>query len=473
MISRATLLLMCSQVVFLLSGFLINSGLARLLQPIDYGTFGLVMSVLVVVELFVITGIPEAIQKYGGEHPEAMPRLISKTLPWQIGYATTVFLLFWLAAPLLAKAFGDATLTFYFRVAGIDIIVYALYKYFLGVQNGLHRFTQYTVLGVTYSLTKLASIFALVWLGFSVTGALVGNMLGSVFALLLSMFVSRLGKSEAEPESIPYLSFVVQNVLYFVGLNLFFSVDLWFVKSFLSPTGVGIYVSAGVLAKLTYFVSIALSAMLLPSLARTKKLEQSERNYALTRDSLRYLIIFLVLINTIVIVNAEDIIRLFFGESYLRAAPILRILMAGLSMVTLMAVINTIMIADDKMKACLVMILGLLALDVTLNLVLVPRYQLWGAAVSTTIVGFIGTGVAGFFIPEIFKSLFFSLSILRLAGISALLIALTDFFRSLPLDVIVQSALIGLIYLTLLWITREINAVDLRRLRESFGLSHT
>jgi len=46
MISRAMILLMTSQAIFLFSGFLIHALLARLLGVIDYGTFGVVMSIL-------------------------------------------------------------------------------------------------------------------------------------------------------------------------------------------------------------------------------------------------------------------------------------------------------------------------------------------------------------------------------------------------------------------------------------------
>ncbi|MCG8603377.1 oligosaccharide flippase family protein [bacterium] len=472
MVSRATVLLMLSQAIFLLSGFLINSGLARLLQPIDYGTFGLTMSILVIVELLVITGIPEAIQKFGGEQPMAMKKLIAKTLPWQIGYAVTVFVIFWLMTPHLASLFGDHSLTYYLRIASIDIVIYGLYKYFLGVQNGLHRFVHYTLLGITYSVVKLAAIIGLVWAGFSIVGALVGNVIGSLAALVLALLVTRLAKSEAEPEPNSYFSFVLQNVVYFVGLNLFFSIDLWFVKYYLSGTGVGHYVSAGVLAKLTYLLSVALSAVLLPSLARSIKLRQTSRTKELIKDSLRYVLIFLLLVNTVVVLNAEGIIVLFFGMEYLAAAPILSILIVGLSFVTMMAVINTFMIANNQMKACFVMIGSLVILDIVLNRMLVPEFGLYGAAFATAIVGFVGTVWGGLYILEEFRSLIFSFSSLRLAGVTSAVFLASTLLGFGQFDVILKSALMGSVYVLLLWITKEINTVDLRRLKESLGMTN-
>ncbi len=471
MLSRATILLMTGQAIFLLSGFLMHAILARLFSVGEYGTFGVVMSILIIAELFVITGIPEAIQKFGGGRPEAMQKLMAKTLPWQITYGMVVLVLFWLIAPFLAGFFGDERLAPLLRLASFDIIFYGLYKYFLGVQNGLHKFVHYTILGISYAIIKLMAIVGLVWLGFSLTGAVIGNMIGSIIALALAWLFSRLPKSTEELEDIPYLSFITQNVFYFVGLNLFFAIDLWIVKYFLSDTSVGLYVSAATLAKLTYMFSIALSAVLLPSLSRSISMKQFDRVREITQDSLRYLLIFLVLINIVIAINSEGIIRLFFGAKYVEAASVLILLTAGLSLVTMMAIINTIMIAQNKMKACFVMIAGLLALDVVLGLALVTRFGLMGAATATTLVGIVGTIWGGMYILQDFKGLVFSLSTVRIAGAAALVFLLSYGLNLISLDVIIESALIAGLYLVLLWLTKELNSIDLRRLRESFGIS--
>ncbi|MEE9168263.1 MAG: polysaccharide biosynthesis C-terminal domain-containing protein, partial [bacterium] len=170
-------------------------------------------------------------------------------------------------------------------------------------------------------------------------------------------------------------------------------------------------------------------------------------------------------------INSEGIIRLFFGAKYVEAASVLILLTAGLSLVTMMAIINTIMIAQNKMKACFVMIAGLLALDVVLGLALVTRFGLMGAATATTLVGIVGTIWGGMYILQDFKGLVFSLSTVRIAGAAALVFLLSYGLNLISLDVIIESALIAGLYLVLLWLTKELNSIDLRRLRESFGIS--
>lgn len=471
MISRAMILLMTSQAIFLVSGFLIHAFLARLLGVIDYGTFGVVMSILCIAQLFVITGIPEVIQKFGGAQIEAMQKLIKKTLYWQICYTSFVFALFWIIAPYLAKGFGDESLAFLFRIAGIDIVFYGLYKYFLAVQNGLHRFGKYTILGILYSIAKLLAIAILVWMGYSVVGAVIGNMIGSIIVLFLAVFFSKAAKSNEKLDKIPYFSFVTQNIFYFVGLNLFFVIDIWFVKYYLSDQNVGLYVSAANLAKSTYFFSIALSAILLPALSRSIKLKEYSRIKEITQDSLRYLVIFLFLINIVISTNPQGIITLVFGENYKDAASILIILTAGLSLISLTAVINTIMIAQGKMKACFIMIVGLLFIDFIAALILVPSYKLLGAAVATTIVGLVGTIWGGFYILEEIKSLIFSITTVRVIGTTVFILVLSVLINYNGNGVIIKASVVSGMYLFLLWLTKELSAIDLRRLKESVGIS--
>jgi O-antigen/teichoic acid export membrane protein len=288
-------------------------------------------------------------------------------------------------------------------------------------------------------------------------------MIGSIVALALALAITRLKLSAEAPADVPSRSFVVQNIIYFVGLNLFFAVDIWFVKYFLSDHSVGLYVSSSTLARITYMFSIALSAVLLPSLARYVELKETARVREISQDSLRYLMIFLALLITVMAINSREIITLFFGPGFVAASPSLILLTIGHALVTMMAIINTIMIAFDKMKPCFTMITVLLAGNIMLNLVLVPRFELQGAAAATIVVGAVGTIWGGFHIFDVFRRVIFSWSALR--------IPLSPLVNLLPRDVFLKTGLVSAAYFALLWLTREVSAIDIRRLKESAGIS--
>lgn len=470
MVVRSTLLILVSQGFFLVSVFVIHSGLSRLLGPRDYGTYGLVISIIVAVELLVITGIPEVIQKFGGERPTAMAKLKRKTFPWQFFYCMSLTLIFILAAPIVSRIFGDEHLTFYLRIAGIDIFFAGLYRYYLGLQNGLHRFSYYTALGITFSAGKLMAIFLLVWLGLSLTGALIGHIMGSVFGLALGMLLTRIPETAEELDPIPYFSFIIQNVLYFVGLNLLFSIDLWFVKIHVGGADVGYYTAAAVFGKVPYLLSVALSAVLLPSLSLAIKKKDDVRVKELTRQFIRLLFLFLVLLDVIVIPNSGSIIRLFFGTAYQSSAEILSILLIGLSFVTLLAVMNTIMIANNLMRSCFVLLTILVILDAGLNAILVPKYHTLGAAAATSIVGLIGCIAGIAYIWDDIKAFVLSFSFPRLLFIASIVVVLFSLQPFENIHILIKSVIITVFFFLLLIMTKELSMADLKIFRESLFL---
>ena len=62
--------LLVSQAVFIVCGFVTNFVLARYFGPELYGTYSVVLSLLTWVQLFVMSGVPFALQKYIAEQTE-------------------------------------------------------------------------------------------------------------------------------------------------------------------------------------------------------------------------------------------------------------------------------------------------------------------------------------------------------------------------------------------------------------------
>jgi len=473
MLIRGTFLMIIGQASFMLSAFAINFGLARLLGPIHYGTFGLVMSILVAIERLVVTGIPEMMQKYGGERPKSMYVLKQKMFPRQLFYTVIIFGIFWLVTPLISKFFADKALTLYLHIASFDIIFYGLYKFYLGMQNGLHRFNNHALMAVTYSASKVCAVFGLVLTGLSLTGALIGNALGSVGGLILGIIITRLPKAEGTLNHIPYFEFIIPNILYFLGLFLFFCIDLWFVKYYSGKLEVGYYVSASALSKVPYFTSIALSAALLPSVSFATKKQDRQRVNSLVQQSLRYIFMGLVIVNILFITMPSSLIYIVFGAEYSGAAEVLPILGIGLSFLTFFAVMNTILMARNRIKTIFIITFIVIVIDVVCNYILVPRYHLIGAAVSTSIAAVIGTLLSGINIFWDIKIILPFLSFLRISGTGAVVFILSIFIPEQGIWIIIKIVTLPAFYFLLLWIIGELTEIDLRRLKEIIPMEKT
>ncbi len=471
-IARGSLIALTSQTVLLASGVLINFALARMLGLEDYGFYGHVITILLFVKILVHTGIPEAVKKFGGEDPDFMAALTAKTRYWQIIYCVAVFFLLFLAAPLVARIFRDDRLVFFLRLAGLDIIFFGMFKYVNAIQNGLHDFVNFSLVGIIYALVRLGAIVGLVRAGYSLSGAFVGNICGSTAALLLALLLVRLPKPTPlmkTPSTRKLVRFIVPNFLYFAGLNLLFFVDVWFVKYYLSGSDLGLYVSASNFSRMPYMLSIGLSAVLLPSLSRAVARKDTEMVKSVTFETVRYLLLFLILTDVFVALNARSILVFFYDTEFGAAAPVLSLIVVGLSLVTLMAVLQTVLISGNRMKTCFLQIVFLLVLDAMLNFFLVPRYGIMGAAVSTSLAGLTGAGWSIFYFRNVFGEIVFSRTFLRLAAAGVLLTLLSLAGRGLHIHILIKMVLFSGLYLAFLFAVREIKPAELRRLLPGTG----
>lgn len=465
MLGRATILLLISQLFLLVSGYSINVGLARMFGPEDFGTFGVVMSFLLVVQLFVITGIPIALQKFIAENYWASKLLFRKTIPWHLLYSFGVWGAFWLGAPFIAMWFSDSSLTLYLQIASFDIIFYGLYKYYLSLHNGLHAFGKQTIAGIAYSISKVAAIFGLVFLGYSLKGAIVGNMLGSVGGLIVGLLLIRFPEVKDKLENVAFFKFAFTNVFYYVALQLIFSVDIWTVKYYLSPEVVGQYVSASSIAKIPYFLSLAISAALLPSISRATKSNDEKRVRDIVRLSLRYWLMLLFAMIVVVSSIAPSLILFFFGAQYQAAGPVLAVLFAAIALVTFFAVMNTVLIARDQLKPCLSSIALLIVADVLANVFLVPKFQAMGAAGATLLVAVLGIILTTRLLLRNLKVVIPFSSALRTVAAGITVLAVGYWMPIFGQSFIAKSLVVLSLFVGFLFLLRELDLADIKRLQ--------
>jgi len=463
MLGRATIMLLISQVFLVASGYTITVGLARLLGPKDFGTFGVVISLLAVVEMFVITGIPIALRKYVAENYNTSKLLMWKTLPWHLLYSLIIFLLFWLLAPVTARLFKDHFLKYFLQLASLDIVFFGLYKYFVGIQNGLHKFGRQAVTDISYAIAKPVAILGLVLAGYSISGAVVGNVIGSIVGLLIGLLIIRFPEVKGGLENIPFLKFAFINVFYSVGIQLLFSIDLWFVKYYLSYDKVGQYVSASSVSKIPFFFSLAISAVLLPSISRATKAKNDNRVQDIVRLSLRYLLVILFAMIVVVSPSTRGLILFLFGENYADASSILAILFVATTFISFFAVINTILIARNQLKRCLVATGLLIVLYVVTNALLVPKLGCIGAAISTLIISIIGVGISSLLLLKNLQVVISPHSVLRSIAAALAAVSIVYLFPLFDQHVILKCMVLLGSFVTALFLLRELSFADMKR----------
>ena len=185
--ARGTLYLMVANGVFALAGYLIHFGLGRYLGPVDYGIFGVVLSLMTIVNTFFTAGFPQSASKFIAEDNARIAGIIRSTNRIILVFSTLVFSLYFGLAGVIAGWFKDSNLAPYIRISALVIPAYAFFSiYGPGYLNGQRQFGKQAITLFASSIVKIMAVLALVLLGFGVKGAIFGYLAAAVVGFLLA-----------------------------------------------------------------------------------------------------------------------------------------------------------------------------------------------------------------------------------------------------------------------------------------------
>lgn len=472
MLGRGTIYLMSAQMVFLMVGYTIHFGLGRYLGPVLYGIFGIMLSFLVIYRVLMQSGTVGAVSKYIAENVSLANSIRNQAMKFQIFFALVTFVLLFTTAPLIAKLLRDSTLTPYIRFTTLFIPVFAVYSVYEGSLNGIRAFGKQAKVSLIYNTTKVSAVFILVFLGFKIYGVIGAYLIASLVALLIARHYWTFKSSEITDnfEIGKIVRFALPVILFFSAFNLVMSLDLFFVKAILrQKSQIGFYTSAGALSRIPYSIFLALNQTLFPSIAKsTSKRGSAELTKKYINQSLRYLLIFLLPGSFVISTTSKNLVSLIYTDRYLAAASPLSILIFGMTFLSVFIILTTIITASGRPRVSLMIALLLLGVNIILNAVLVPIYGLAGAAVATTISGFLGVLIAAVYVYKHFQTLTSLLSLFRITGISLIIYLVARNFPVSGILLILYYVGLLLIYFALLFIFREIKKEDIQVIKDVF-----
>jgi stage V sporulation protein B len=467
--AKGTIYLIIANVVFSIAGYIIHFGLGRYLGPVEYGTFGVVLNLMTIVNLFMTSGIPLSASKYIAEDNAKTGYVIREANRVQMAFGALIFVLYLSLAGVIASLLRDSSLTPYIRISALAIPAYALYSiYNAGYLNGLRKFGRQAIAISGVSLAKVAATFILVFVGFGIYGAIAGYVFGALVGFLIAWrFIGAVSKSETSFGWRRLITFGVPTTAFAVVFYLLLSIGLLMVKAMESGgVEVGYYTAANNVANISYFLFIGLATSLFPSISKATASNHTELTRSYIRQSIRYMLMLLVPIALLINATSADLLTLVYSRQYIEAANPLSVLVFGIGLLSTFYILANIIMGSGKPWIVLGIALPLVGINMGLNIYLIPKYALTGAAWATTITGLLGMSAAAIYVFWRFKALISAKSLGRicLASVVIYVIALQLSLppRWLPLIYIGLFAL----YAGILWLTRELNKGDLKTLRK-------
>lgn len=471
---KDTLLIIFAQLIFVASGYAVHIGVGRILGPERYGEFGVIMSLLAVLEIFLVRGIQDTVTKYGSEFPHRSRAIKRQGLKIETILAGILALLVISTARPIALAFHNINLTRPLQISAFVIPLFAIYSVFIGDLSGKRMFGKRAVSMSVQSLGKVAGVYFFILLGFGLQGAISGYVLASVLALLTAFYFSK--DERAESGTFPrskLISFAVPIIIFSGTLSLLMNLDMLSVKTLIRESqAAGFYASAFALTRAPYLIFSAFAITLLPLISQSTSSNQFAEASRYISQSLRFLLLLLAPVAFFTCGSSGPIIRLVYSSRYLPASRPLAILIFGITFLSLFSVLATAITASGKPKISMAIALGLVPLDFLLIALLVPRLGLTGAATATTITCFVGLIVSAVWVKKKFGSLMNGSSFMRISLSSTVLFFIPRLWMVTGWKLIPYALALFGFYLLLLALLKEITRDDLDLARNFWtGLS--
>lgn len=470
-VTSSILFLTVAEIIFNFSGYVIHSFLGRFLGPADYGRYGLVVTLTTMIIMLIGNGIPTAMSKYISEIFETRPGLVliikKKAAVLQIILISAVTVVFFLVAPMIAGILKDPTLTSLFRISSLIIPSFAAASFYLYYYIGIHHFNLQAILKIVRSFARIFFVIGLAYL-FGLKGSITAYIIAPASVFITAWFIDKIKINKQLPEE-PHSQFDWKKLLdyawpvtlFMLFYEILISLDLYFVKALLHDDSLtGIYNGSLTIARIPYYLFYALTLVMLPSISRTTAQNNIEETNTIITRTFRMMIMILLPLIILMIVYAQPIVQLFYGNRYLGAVLPLQILAGGIGFLTIFYVMSFALNGAGKIKIPMYVSLFGMALNGILNYIFVQRYGINGSAVATAFTAILIAIIILFYIRKYFGGLMKFSKFLKFAAAGLVMYFFSYFFPPQKWIFIAYSLVLLIVYILTLLIFREFKKDD-------------
>jgi O-antigen/teichoic acid export membrane protein len=246
-------------------------------------------------------------------------------------------------------------------------------------------------------------------------------------------------------------------------MALITELSIFAVKYFLTQDIlVGYYTSASTLARILPSLFRALPFTFLPSISKAVNANDSRLVRKYIGQGLRYSLLILVPAVIMIGVNAASLIELIFSSEYLPAAIIVFPLTLAFLGQAIFLLLCSILNGSGLPKKSMYISGFTLIVAFLANIILVPRFQLPGAAFALLIASFFGVILAAIMVYRKHSQLLSFLSLIRIL-IAAIVIYVV--FTNLNLHFIFSMGFGGMGFYLILFLFGEIGKEDIQLLK--------
>jgi len=364
--------------------------LVRALDPVGYGLFGLAAAVAAIVALPADFGVSLSAARFVAERRAdraLVAQVVATALRTKVRVTGAAAILLFAAASPIAAVYGEPRLTWVIRGFAISLLFEGLL--FLLTNAFVAQGRTSVTLGVALAegAVETGASIALVLLGGGAAGAAFGRSIGYLagFGCALFVAVRLLGRSvmSRSPggawggEILRYggALFLVDS-----AYTLFNAIDVLVIGAFISATAVGLFSAPMKLLVILQLPAVALSTAVAPRMADGFA---GERDATALPRAMGHVAVFQLALVAPLLVWAEPIVRLALGTGYQGSVDVLRALTPFAVLFGFGSMLSVTANYLGQARRRVPVALATVAINVVLDLILVPSIGVVGGAIGT------------------------------------------------------------------------------------------
>ncbi|QLH81261.1 lipopolysaccharide biosynthesis protein [Halosimplex pelagicum] len=394
---RGFLSILSAEVGSLLIGLLITPVLVRLLGSSAYGDYVFVLSALSIAVIVVNAGVNDGIRKFIAEE-RTQPAWESHVFAFYMSTATllaiggAVVFIAVSASGLIAQTLGQR-FELYAYLAAALLVGRQLFQTGRNALMGLGLEQYSEPLAIVQKLLFGITGISLTYIGWDVAGALAGHILATGIVCIVAFGIvaqqvdmSHLGSRL--PPDFPVrelLTFNLGSVVLVLLMTSLYHVDILLLRVLTSGEQTGYYRAALLVAEFLWFAPFALQMVLLHSMSETWSQGRHDEVSEVASRATRYTLSLTVLLALGIAALADAFVPLYYGAPFAPASTVVVYLLPGALGFAIARPIFAISQAKGELTPLIAATGAAALLNLLLNLVLIPRHGMYGAAIATSV----------------------------------------------------------------------------------------
>lgn len=408
-IVKGSVIIFMGNMIFRVGGYIYRFLMASLLGPAAYGILGLTTPFQGIFQILSAGGLPPAIAKYSSEYNA----LEEYDLARQTVYTSLKIMIFlgiffgfvmvfiaapWIAYDLFHKPIALLPLQAVGLITPFSVIVGA----FRGAFQSVYKMEYILYTRAIEQIVMILGATALVLIGLSTFGAVLGSVLGFAASALSAYYIFKKYMNKYLPPKNPGFEFSLKDELVLAKTLVFFAIPVsitalaemgiysactLIMGIFLSSTLIGFFTAADPIARIPLVVSNSLATTILPAVSEAYAIKNMNLLEKYVTDTYKYGMFFVIPVCVGIAVFAKGIMNLvyFTNSTYMNGALSLAILVVGMSFYSVYALSASIVqgIGNPRIPMY-ILIIGTIITIIT-GFYLIPIYGIEGGALATTI----------------------------------------------------------------------------------------